>query len=280
MDFSIFLSLFFAIAVNLIAFYQKFYSIPKVERAPIVLSFKQLIGSFAIYLILSLVIAPLLLKRLITQFQIKQEQILLVSSLQSVTLSCIFLLLCLYWIVQDVPTFKRIWKNGPCTSSSLFTDLGLGALCWFLSFPVVAVVNHFSDLIVTWIFGKNHYEQAAVRFVKMSMGSPLSIFMALISVIILAPVIEEFLFRGLLQNYFKCHLGRKTAIFLSSVFFAIFHLSANQGVGNLSLAISLLILGGFLGFIYERQASLFASISLHMTFNGISAFRIFFYPES
>ena len=32
-------------------------------------------------------------------------------------------------------------------------------------------------------------------------------------------------------------------------------------------------------FIYERQASLFASFALHMTFNAVSTFRILFFPD-
>ncbi|MBI3211827.1 MAG: CPBP family intramembrane metalloprotease [Simkania negevensis] len=53
----------------------------------------------------------------------------------------------------------------------------------------------------------------------------------------------------------------------------LFHLSSSQGVGNISLFIFAL----YLGFLYEKQCSLFASIALHMTFNSISVIRILFY---
>ena len=60
--------------------------------------------------------------------------------------------------------------------------------------------------------------------------------------------------------------------------FALFHFSSLQGVGNVSLILTLLVFGGFLGFIYERQSSLFASIGLHMTFNVASTLRILISP--
>jgi membrane protease YdiL (CAAX protease family) len=71
----------------------------------------------------------------------------------------------------------------------------------------------------------------------------------------------------------------RNAILLSALCFALFHFAPSQGIGNISLVGSLFLFALFLGFIYERQASLFASVGLHMTFNTVSTFRILFYPE-
>ena len=91
-----------------------------------------------------------------------------------------------------------------------------------------------------------------------------------------APLLEEFLFRGLFQTWIKKHLGVKAAILIASLCFALFHVSVAHGVGNLSLVPSLFVFSCFLGFIYERQKSLFASIVLHTTFNLVSTLRIIF----
>ena len=72
----------------------------------------------------------------------------------------------------------------------------------------------------------------------------------------------------------------KKAIVFSALCFALFHYAPSQGMGNISLLATLFLFALFLGFIYERQASLFASIGLHMTFNAVSTFRILFFPES
>ena len=141
------------------------------------------------------------------------------------------------------------------------------------------VVGQTADLLLYVLFGFEGYEQVAVQYLKMTLTSPLLLSVALFTVIITAPVIEEFLFRGFLQNYLKRYLGKKAAILSSSLCFALFHLAPSQGLGNISLAISLFIFACFLGFIYERQKSLFASIGLHMTFNLVSTLRILFIQE-
>jgi membrane protease YdiL (CAAX protease family) len=71
----------------------------------------------------------------------------------------------------------------------------------------------------------------------------------------------------------------KKAIIFSALCFSLFHLAPSQGIGNISLVASLFLFALFLGFIYERQASLFASIGLHMTFNAVSTVRILFFPD-
>ena len=80
-----------------------------------------------------------------------------------------------------------------------------------------------------------------------------SAIIALFTIIIAAPVTEEFIFRGMLQNWLKTKLGTKSAIITASACFALFHLSSSQGLGNISLALSLFSFACFLGFIYEKQ---------------------------
>jgi membrane protease YdiL (CAAX protease family) len=135
-------------------------------------------------------------------------------------------------------------------------------------------------MIVELLFGVQAYEQVAVRYLKMALDSPPLLLTALFIILIAAPFIEELLFRGFLQNWLKSILGAKSAILIASFCFALFHLSASQGIGNISLAISLFSFSCFLGFIYERQRSLLASIGLHMTFNAVSCFRILTMPDS
>ncbi len=142
------------------------------------------------------------------------------------------------------------------------------------------MVSQTIDTVLYFYFGLESYEQTAVSYFKAATSSPLSCIMAIFFVLLVSPILEEFLFRGLLQNWIREHLNTKAAIFLSSLFFALLHMNPSQGIGNISLFFSLAIFGGFLGFIYERQKSLSASIILHMTFNSISALRLLFFPES
>ena len=80
--------------------------------------------------------------------------------------------------------------------------------------------------------------------------------------VLVAPVAEEFFFRGLLQTFLGTVLrSRWAAIGLSSVAFAIAHISQPETIP------ALLMFSVMLGFAYERRGSLLAPIVMHVLFN-------------
>ncbi len=173
---------------------------------------------------------------------------------------------------------QGIFKN---SSSSIFFDLFLGMITWVIAYPFVVFISSFIEGI---LLGPFHFEelpdQIAVEYFKMALTSPLYGTLAFFSIIFLAPLLEEFMFRGLLQNWLKRWMGRLYAIGITSICFALFHFSFIQGMGNIPIITSLFFLSFFLGFIYERQRSLFASISLHATFNFISLINLLIFKVS
>lgn len=281
-DQPVYFALLWTLIANALALYTGYYKVEKAELRPFIrLSLVPVLACFAFYLICAIAIAPLLLKPLLALLQKLlpsfASAIFVTSLIQMMALSFILAISLLYLYSYNRETVKKIWKNSFDKSAKY--DFFLGASTWLISFPLVVVISHFLDHFITWIFGPHPYEQTAVHFVKKAANAPLALIFALISVIIIAPIIEELLFRGLLQTYLKKHMHVKFAIAVSAIVFALFHLTASQGTGNIPLSVSLFVLGGFLGFLYEKQASLFASIGLHMTFNTISALRIIISPE-
>ena len=146
-------------------------------------------------------------------------------------------------------------------------------------FFVVVFTSQFAEFITYLITGITGVEQIAIRYLKMASGSPLSLTIVLFVIMIAAPIIEEFVFRGLLFSYFKKNLGFNRALLLSSLIFSLFHFSPSQGATNFALLSSLFVLSLYLGFLYARQASLIAPIALHMTFNSISVIRILLFSS-
>ncbi len=240
---------------------------------------KTIIVIFVIYLGMTTFIGPILAKT-IRFFFSDASSILILGLLQLFLLLAIFALFYLYCNAQSPEMFKKIWKDRSVPNSKpILTDLFMGVLSWIISFPLVIAIGQLADMILHFLFGFENYEQVAVLYLKGTLGSPFMLTVALLTIMIAAPVIEEFIFRGCLQTYFKRHMRPKNAIILSALCFAFFHFASSQGVGNLSLLSSLFVFALFLGFIYQRQASLYASIGLHMTFNAVSTIRILFFPE-
>jgi uncharacterized protein len=260
-----------------------YFILPHTIRENQIVNFKMVLVVFAIYLAMTMLVAPILVHLIKSSYALFSNENLPLSVLgwvQMFTLIGIFLLFYLFSKTQDPHLFKKIWKDQSNPHSKpILTDFLMGVMTWFISFPLVIAVGQLADMLLYFFFGFESYEQVAVRYLKTTLNSPQMLAIALFTILLAAPVIEEFLFRGCLQNFFKCYLRPKRAIVLSALCFSLFHFAPSQGIGNVSLVASLFLFALFLGFIYERQASLFASIGLHMTFNAVSTCRILFFPD-
>jgi len=82
--------------------------------------------------------------------------------------------------------------------------------------------------------------------------------------VILAPLLEEILFRGLLQSMLRRFVTPKYTVLLSAALFAMVHFAAEpQAVP------ALFVLGLALGYSYERSGRLWRPILLHALFNAV-----------
>lgn len=158
-----------------------------------------------------------------------------------------------------------------------FEDYCLGASTWFLVFPIILLWGQCLDILILIFLHRSPLEQLAVEQFRLAAQNPvLLIFMGL-TIFCLVPIAEEFLFRGLLQSWLKTKLRSPLwGIIITAAVFAVFHFSESQGITNIQLLSSLFLLGCFLGFLYERQKSLWASIGLHSMFNFVSAVLVIF----
>ena len=89
---------------------------------------------------------------------------------------------------------------------------------------------------------------------------------SLLVVGLLAPVLEEMLFRGVLLRGFLQHYPPGAAIGLSALVFAVFHFTLSQ------LPVALLF-GLFAGWLYWRTRSLWPCILAHVLFNSTAVVR-------
>ncbi len=187
---------------------------------------------------------------------------------------------CLALLLFILPKKIRsgIWHRSSSEPKKPVTeDLWFALFAWAISFPLVLFLSQMLELLVSAIFHISQLpDQVAVRYLKMTFEHPFYLLMSVGSIVFLAPLIEETLFRGFLQTFIRQHLGSKHAILITSLCFSFFHYSSEQGLGNIPIIGSLFILALFLGYLYERQGSLIAPMALHATFNAISVMNIYF----
>lgn len=151
----------------------------------------------------------------------------------------------------------------------------LGTATWLVIFPVVLFWGELIDILILLYLHRSPLEQLPVEMFRSASSNPLLAVIMGLAIFGLVPFAEEFLFRGLLQSWLKTKFHSPIwGIIVAALIFAIFHYSSSQGVTNIQFLTSLFLLGCFLGFLYERQRSLWASIGLHSTFNAVSVFLV------
>lgn len=95
--------------------------------------------------------------------------------------------------------------------------------------------------------------------------TPINLVAMFVAIAIAAPVVEELLFRGFLQNALTKYVPVWGAIILSSFLFSLVHLQPYAIPGLMSLSLAF-------GYLYHRTGSLRTNILLHMANNAFALF--------
>ena len=135
--------------------------------------------------------------------------------------------------------------------------MGFGRL--FMLFCIGYAFSFFMNLIATFITrlaGAPDIGQQAQQLLLMD--SPL----AVIVPVIVAPVVEELIFRKMLIDRLGIY-GEKTAIVFSAVCFGLFH-------RNLTQFLYAAVLGLVFGYVYSRSRKVHYTMIMHFCLNGFS----------
>lgn len=139
--------------------------------------------------------------------------------------------------------------------SSVTATIALLTLPVLLLVPGLLVLDTGMDLLLTAALPLSTWEeQAFARMVGGNLG-------AIAGTCLLAPVLEEMLFRGIILRSFLVQYERWGAIAGSALIFGVAHLNIYQFIGAF-------IVGLVLGWLFERSRSLFPCILLHATYNS------------
>ena len=180
-----------------------------------------------------------------------------------------------YYSLHKSAVRRSIWGTGDQEdiTKKVFSFFW-GTASWLIVFPWILFNTQLATLLFQWLGLEPTQEQVAVKLLKQSAGDPLQLILMTVSVVLIVPWTEELLFRGFFLNWLKGVVGTYSAIFISALFFALFHFSVQQGYENVSVISSLFLLGCFLGFVKEKRRSLWAPIGLHAAFNLIGSLTI------
>ena len=111
-------------------------------------------------------------------------------------------------------------------------------------------------------FGMNTEPQEVLRLMMDHGAGTMRVYLIALAVVI-APVAEEILFRGIAFPVLARHAGPAFALVASAAVFSALHM-------NLAAAAPLFVFGLVLGLAYLYTGSLTVSIALHSVFNSVS----------
>lgn len=137
------------------------------------------------------------------------------------------------------------------------------AVIALIALPVVALVNLATQAVTGAPFRNPQLDMLAPEGFTWS-----GLLGMLVMVGIVAPIVEEIVFRGLLYGWLRPKLGVSLGAGLSALAFAAAH-----GIGMLIPA--LFVIGLILTWVYERSGSLWPPIIVHGVFNMVMTIALY-----
>jgi len=161
--------------------------------------------------------------------------------------------------------FARGLKGYGLRLRTMPKDLVYAFLSLLAVWPVVVAMIMVTMMIGRAIMGKQFEmpQHVGLELITES-GSILLRVLIVFLAVIAAPLLEEMLFRGLIQTMLRSYTGRPwLGVIITSALFASVHANATHWPALFALAMGL-------GYTYERSGSLWRPIFMHALFNGIT----------
>jgi membrane protease YdiL (CAAX protease family) len=208
-------------------------------------------GIVLLSLLLALALGALLVGGLSATTDLTTTDITLISMLISTFFIGVPVII--YLISKRIP-LKSALRFNPISIKSVFAII-------LLSIGFIVIIDEL-DRIVYTLFGHPDYLEQLVEQLKLT-----SIFNGIIivaSTVLIAPFVEEMLFRGYLQKVLEDNWQDVTkAVLVTSLLFAFVHL-------NLYWVVQIYLLGLVLGYLAWRTNSILPSLILHALNNGFA----------
>lgn len=187
------------------------------------------------------------------------------------------------WLYQQ-------WIKVPVFLSSTLFILYLGYYFSGLQFKQVFSLKWFNLLVipamvVTFAGLQYFLNEISIRFEKILppptwfmelfsrlFNSDLGVWGGILRIVIIAPIVEELIFRGIIMSGFTRNYNAVFAIFFSALLFALFHLNPWQFPAAFTL-------GLILGLIRIRTGSVLACIAGHAIHNGLVFLSVLYYND-
>jgi membrane protease YdiL (CAAX protease family) len=163
------------------------------------------------------------------------------------------------------------WREAFGLSHNTRRAIATGILVACLFLPIAWLLKSVSERGIEHFSHTRASQQESVETIRVASGWAHRVLLAAVT-LVLAPIGEETLFRGILYSAIRQIGFRRLAFWVNSVAFALIHFNAGAFLPLLVLAMILTVL-------YEKTDNLLAPIAAHATFNGIEFVAIYLFAN-
>jgi membrane protease YdiL (CAAX protease family) len=157
--------------------------------------------------------------------------------------------------------------RGPRPGKAVLLALGVGVVV----LPLTLALNAASAWVMDTMLHVTPEAQTTIKVMKVSPGLAQRFYFGTMSIVI-APLVEETIFRGILYPSVKQLGYPKAALFGTALLFAVIH-------GNLMTFVPLTFLAVVLALLYEATDNLLAPILTHSFFNAANFLLLIYETE-
>jgi membrane protease YdiL (CAAX protease family) len=179
----------------------------------------------------------------------------------------------LLWIALFLRRSKLSWREAfGLRPTSRLRTIAYGVTAGVLALPIALMLQWLSGVAMKWCGVKPAAEAAVDALKNPALSWPERIAFWVFA-IVLAPVVEEALFRGILYPTIKQIGFPRLALWGTSFVFALMH-------ANVEVFVPLTFLALIFVFLYESSGSLLAPIAAHCIFNAANVMFLIFAKPS
>jgi membrane protease YdiL (CAAX protease family) len=152
---------------------------------------------------------------------------------------------------------------------NLGKTVGLALLVGLAALPIIWTLGYISSQLLG-LLDQEPVQQQVVQTLQTTVSLRTQVLIGILAVLV-APVAEELLFRGIIYPVIKQHGYPRLAMWGTSIFFAFMH-------GNAMIFIPLVFLAVVLTLLYESTDNLAGAIVAHALFNFANFFWLVWMP--
>ena len=168
------------------------------------------------------------------------------------------------WLMLRHPRWRE--QLGVHLDREGLRNVGYGSVAGLILYPVIAFVV---GLPLTILFSALSGEEATTPDQLPPHLTGAAVVASVILAVLIAPVVEETYFRGILFRSIRDRRGFWPGALISGVLFGLVHWVPSPWQDAVLLQTIMVFTGIALAWIYERRGSLLANIAAHMAFNAV-----------